>query len=143
MAQAGPVPHTPETGKVVAFHRNHPAVVTVASGYSLLVDVEFGPCGIYALSQGDSPGDVVAGSPALPNSGELLRVTPNGRFFPVVEGLNLPTSVDFVGDTAFVVNLAGEVWRISGVSSSSSHGAGNLCAWASAFGIRGLVGASE
>ncbi|HYI33419.1 MAG TPA: ScyD/ScyE family protein [Glaciibacter sp.] len=143
MAQAGPVPHTPETGKIVAFHRNHPAVVTVASGYSLLVDVEFGRCGIYALSQGDSPGDVVAGSPALPNSGELLRVTPNGRFFPVAEGLNLPTSVDFVGDTAFVVNLAGEVWRISGISDSSSHGAGNLCAWASAFGIRGLVGASE
>ncbi len=116
MAQAGPVPHAPETGKVVAFQLDHPDVVTVASGYSLLVDVEFGPCGIYALSQGDEPGDVVPTTPALPDSGELLRANLDGTFSVVAEGLDLPTSVDFVRDTAYVVTLTGEVWKISGVS---------------------------
>lgn len=136
MAQAGPVPHTPETGKVVAFQLDHPADVTVASGYSLLVDVEFGPCGIYALSQGDEPGDVVPGTPALPESGEFLRANLDGTFSVVAEGLDLPSSVDFVGDTAYVVTLTGDVWKISGVSDAAGHGSGNPCQPASSFGIR-------
>jgi hypothetical protein len=32
----------------------------------------------------------------------------------VVDELNLPTSMEFVRDTAYVVNLTGEVWRIGG-----------------------------
>jgi hypothetical protein len=143
MAEAGPVPHAPETGKVVAFHLDHPAVVTVASGYSLLVDVEFGPCGIYALSQGDEPGDVVPGAPALPDSGELLRANLDGTFSVVAEGLDLPTSVDFAGDTAYVVTLTGEVLKITGVSDAAGHGSGNLCHWASWFGIRESMGSPE
>ena len=64
MAEAGPVPHVPATGKVVSFPLNAagPNAHEVASGFSLLVDVEPGPDGaLYALSQGDSPGDVPPG----------------------------------------------------------------------------------
>ena len=42
MAEAGPVPHLPENGKVVAFGPKSPTATEVASGASLLVDVEFG-----------------------------------------------------------------------------------------------------
>jgi len=34
-----------------------------------------------------------------------------------VEGLNQPTSVEIIGNTAYVVNLAGEVWKIENISS--------------------------
>ncbi len=42
MAEAGPVPHDPADGKVVAFKPKSPTVSEVASGAPLLVDVEFG-----------------------------------------------------------------------------------------------------
>ena len=42
MAEAGPVPHLPENGKVVSFRTNSPTATEVASGAPLLVDVEFG-----------------------------------------------------------------------------------------------------
>jgi hypothetical protein len=126
MAEAGPIPHLPATGKVVSFGLRNPRATTVASGFSLLVDVEFGRCdALYALSQGDSPGNVPAGSPALPNSGELLRANQNGTFSVVVDKLNLPTSVDFVRDTAFVV-ANGQVLKISNVP-SDQHKRGNGC----------------
>lgn len=122
LAEAGPVPHNPADGKVVSFGINRPEVKNVASGFSLLVDVEFGKCdALYALSQGDSPGEVAAGSPALPDSGELLRVNRNGTLTVVVDKLDLPTSVDFVRDTALVVTHNGEVWKVSDVSKGASR----------------------
>lgn len=122
LAEAGPVPHSPADGKIVTFGVRHPVAREIASGYSLLVDVEFGPHGsLYALSQGDSPGDVPAGSPALGNSGELLRVAPNGLLKVVVDELDLPTSVDFVKNTAFIVTVGGDVLKVTGVSGSRSH----------------------
>ena len=117
MAEAGAVPHLPADGRVVSFDVKHPVVRNVASGYSLLVDAEFGPCGsLYALSQGDSPGVVPAGSPALPDSGELLRANRNGTFTVVADALDLPTSVDFKRDAAFIVTNDGEVWKIADVN---------------------------
>lgn len=117
MSEAGPVPHLPANGKVVSFGLNGPTAKDVASGFSLIVDVEFGPGGVlYALSQGDSPGAVAPASPAKPTSGRLLRINSNGTFSVLVDALNLPTSLDFAGDTAFVVTLNGEVWKIDGVS---------------------------
>ena len=54
MAEAGPVPHLPEDGKVVSFGPKSPTATEVASGARLLVDVEFGRGRrLYALSQGD------------------------------------------------------------------------------------------
>jgi hypothetical protein len=40
----------------------------------------------------------------------------DGTFASVVEGLDRPTSLEFIGDTAFVVTLTGKVIRIDGVS---------------------------
>ena len=119
MAEAGPIPHNPADGKVVSFPLNPagPNAHGVASGYSLLVDVEPGPDGaLYALSQGDSPGNVPPASPAAPDSGELLLLNRNGSFTELVDELDLPTSLDFVGSTAFVTTLNGEVWKITNVS---------------------------
>jgi hypothetical protein len=118
VAEAGPVPYLPADGKVVAFplKGSDPTARTVASGYSLLVDVEANRCGsLFALSQGDSPGDVEPGSPALPNSGELLMVNRDGTFSVVAADLNLPTSVELVRKTAYVVTLGGDVLKITDI----------------------------
>jgi hypothetical protein len=115
MGQAGPVPHRPEDGKIVALLPKLPFVHPIASGAPLLVDVEFGRGGLYGLSQGVFGGGD-PGAPALPNTGALMRVNRHGGFDVVVEELNLPTSVEFIGDTAYVVSLAGSVWRIDNVS---------------------------
>jgi hypothetical protein len=118
MAEAGPIPHLPQDGKIVRFTPTSP-VEEVASGASLLVDVEFGHGRrLYALSQGiwDLPQiPENEGAPASPNTGRLLRVTRNGGLASVVEGLDRPTSVDFIGRTAFVITLTGKVLRIDNV----------------------------
>jgi hypothetical protein len=115
MAEAGPVPHLPQDGKVVSFGPRSPTATVVASGAPLLVDVEFGSGNLlYALSQGDwSGGD--PGSPALPNTGALVKVNGDGTFTVITEPLDRPTSLEFIGNTAYVVNLTGEIWKIDGV----------------------------
>ena len=118
MAEAGPVPHQPEDGKVVAFGPKSPTATEVASGAPLLVDVEFGPRGrLYALSQGDFSGGP-EGSPALPNTGALVEVNGDGTFTVIMDGLDRPTSLEFIGNTAYVVTLTGEIWKIHGVLGS-------------------------
>ncbi len=116
MAEAGPVPHLPEDGKVVAFRPNSPAVRDVAAGARLLVDVEFGPRHrLYALSQGVfTPGNP-EGSPAEPNTGALVKANRDGTFTVVIDQLNQPTSLEFIAKTAYVVTLGGEIWKIKDV----------------------------
>src|SRR6266566_5159430 len=117
MAEAGPVPHLPQDGKVVSFESGSPTATEVASGARLLVDVEFGPGnGLYALSQGIFPVGGDPGSPALPNTGALVKVNGGGTFTVITEPLDRPTSLEFIGHTAYVVNLTGEIWKIDGVS---------------------------
>ena len=116
LAQAGPVPHLPENGKVVTFGPGSTTATQIAAGAPLLVDVEFGRGRtLYALSQGfwDGPFE---GTPALPNTGALMKVNPDGTLTTIVEGMNQPTSVEFIGNTAYVVTLTGEVWKIENVS---------------------------
>jgi len=116
MAQAGPNPHEPEDGIVWSFGPKDLTPMEVASGGRLLVDVEFGlGRTLYALSQGQWNG-AFAGSPAIPNDGSLLQVNDDGTFTVVASGLNIPTSVEFIGNTAYVVGLAGEIFRIDNVS---------------------------
>jgi hypothetical protein len=129
MTEAGPVPHLPQDGKVVSFrlgdaweHRKHrqsksPTVKKVASGAPLLVDVEFGRGHrLYALSQGEGELGAPDGAPALPNTGALVEVKGDGKLTVVTDGLNQPTSLEFIGDTAYIVTYGGEIWRIDGVS---------------------------
>lgn len=116
MAEAGPVPHLPQHGKIVSFNPMAMAVTDVASGAPLLVDVEFGlGRRLYALSQGVFPAGNPPGSPALPNTGALVEVNVDGTLTTVVDSLNLPTSVEFMANTAYVITLTGEIWRIDGV----------------------------
>jgi hypothetical protein len=116
MAEAGPVPHLPENGKVVSFGPNSPTATEVASGAPLLVDVEFGGGRLYALSQGIFPVGSPPATPALPNTGALVKVNGDGTFTVITEPLDRPTSLEFIGNTAYVVNLTGEIWKIDGVS---------------------------
>jgi hypothetical protein len=113
MAEAGPVPHLPEDGKIVAFDARFPAPREVTSGGPLLVDVEFGPRRtLYGLAQGVFVPGGQHGSPASPNTGQLLRVGHDGAFALVADGLDRPTSVEVVGNTAYVVTLTGEIWTV-------------------------------
>lgn len=50
------------------------------------------------------------------NAGELLEVNEDGTFTVIAEGLNQPTSLELIGNTAFVVTLTGEMWKIDNSS---------------------------
>ena len=79
----------------------------------MLVDVEFGRGQrLYALSQGFFTPGHPEGSPADPNTGALLEVNADGTFSTIVSGLNQPTSLEIIGDTAYVVTLTGEILRM-------------------------------
>ena len=127
IGQAGPIPHEPETSKVVSFTLQSPTPTELASGVGLedtglLVDLEFGPGGtLYALLQGfwDGPFE---GAPAQPNTGALVKVNPDGTFTVILDDLNQPTSFEFIGNTAYVVTLTGEVWRIDNIPAPSKKG---------------------
>jgi len=120
MAQAGALPHEPEDGsKVISIDSKSLVAADVGSGAPLLVDVEFGlGRTLFALSQGQWTGffGPFPGSPADPLTGSLSRVNPDGSFTEVAGGLNLPTSVEFIGNTAYIVGLAGEIFKIENVS---------------------------
>lgn len=115
MTNLGAFPHTPADGKVVRIALPSGSTTTVASGYSQMIDVEFGPAGqLYALNFGD-PSDEAEGMP--PPTGKMFRVnTTTGVMTPLVDGFGAPTSLEFIGDSAFVLNLLGQVWKIDGVA---------------------------
>ncbi len=99
----------------------------VAGGVSSLTDVEFGPGGqLYALSFGEQATDPNAPAPWNFFSGKILKVdTATGALTPIVTGFMFPTSLIFVGDTAYVSNggvsipglVDGEIWKIENFSS--------------------------
>jgi hypothetical protein len=116
MTQAGPVPHEPETGKIVTFGPESNFATDLAAGARLMVDVQFGRGQkIYGLSQGMWDG-AFEGSPAIPNDGSLVEINADGTFTLLVDGLNIPTSFKVIGNDAFVVTLPGEVWKVEDVS---------------------------
>ena len=118
LAQAGPIPHDPATGKVLALGRKSFTPSEVASGLRLLIDVEFHPGrSLYVLSHGEWNGQF-EGSPALPNTGALARVNDDGTFTILVDNLNQPTSLEFIGNTAYVTLLSGSILRIENLRQS-------------------------
>jgi hypothetical protein len=116
LALAGAVPHLPADGRVVAVGARAATVTEVASGAPLLVDVEFGRGRrLYALSQGvfvDGP----PGAPASPDTGALVEVNDDGSMSVIADQLDRPTSLEFIGNDAYVVTLTGEIWKIEDVS---------------------------
>jgi hypothetical protein len=117
MAEAGPVPHEPEDGKVVAFNPKSPTITEVSAGARLLVDVEFGRGRLlYALSQGEFPVGEEPGTPALPDTGALVQANRDGTFSVVTDRLDRPSSLEFIGNTAYIVTLTGEILKIEDVS---------------------------
>jgi hypothetical protein len=109
---AGPIPHRPEDGQVLAFRVRSADPELVASGGRLLVDVEVGRHALYALAQGDFPEGAPEGSPALPDTGQLLRSDGEGGLDVVASGLDRPTSMELLDRHAYVVTYDGEVWRV-------------------------------
>ena len=90
-----------------------------ASGARLLVDVEFGRGRtLFALSQGFWEGTSEdAGTPANPDTGSLVRVNSDGTFTTITDGLDRPTSLEIIGNTAFIVTLTGEIWSVDNIAS--------------------------
>lgn len=109
MAEAGPIPHLPANGKVVTIDAKSRSVNEVASGAPLTVDVEFGlGRSLYALGQGEWNG-VMDGDPADADTGQLLRVNADGSMTVLVDELDRPTSMEFIGNSAFIVSLNGSI----------------------------------
>ena len=106
----------PQDGKLVTFSIDSPSATEIASGVPLIVDVELGPGRrLYALSNGVYSGDP-EGSPGRHNTGSILAVNADGTFTPLVTGLDQPTSLELIGNTAFVVTFPGEVWRFDNLT---------------------------
>ncbi len=117
MAEGGPDPHTPQTGKVVSFGPKSSTATEVASGVPWVLDLQFGlGRTLYALSFGTFDPNTESLNLAVPNTGALAKVNGDGTFTVVVHGLNQPTSLQFIGNKAYVVTLLGEVWTIDGLS---------------------------
>jgi len=120
MAEAGPVPHEPQDGKIVSFQPGSSSATTVASGARLAVDVEIGRGQtLFALSQGEFPcgGDPsCAGSPASHDTGALLRANAGGTMTTVADALDQPSSLEVIGNSAYVVTLGGDVVKIDDIA---------------------------
>ena len=119
-AEAGPVPHEPQDGKIVSFQPGSSSATTVAAGARLAVDVEIGRGQtLFALSQGTFPcgGDPsCAGSPASHDTGALLRANPGGTMTTVADELDQPSSLEIIGNTAYVVTLGGDIVKIDDIA---------------------------
>ncbi len=116
MAEAGAAPHSPEDGRILALGPNGASASVVAAGAPLLVDVKFGRgTALFGLAQGEWD-EQFPGSPAAANTGSLVRVSEGGIFSVVADGLNIPTSFQIIGNTAYVVTLTGEIWTVANIA---------------------------
>jgi hypothetical protein len=112
----------PTDGRVISFGPDSSAVTEIASGARLLVDVEFGRGRtLHALPQGIWDG-AFEGSPALPFTGSIVEVNGDGTFTVLASAIDRSTSLEFIGDTAYVVTLGGEIWAFDDVLSGPPYG---------------------
>jgi hypothetical protein len=97
-----------------------------SGAFNLAVGAAFGPHGkLYALSQGIAPAGIQPGEQASPNTGRLLRVNYDGSFTILADTLDRPTSLNFVCDTAYIVTLTGEVWKVRDVGELADRDEGS------------------
>ena len=70
---------------------------------------------LFALAQGfwDGPYE---GAPAQPETGALVRLNGDGTFTEVIGGLDRPTSLEIIKNTAYVVTIDGEIWTIDNIA---------------------------
>lgn len=66
---------------------------------------------LFALAQGHFTPGQDPGSPADPDTGQLPEVDGRGGFSVVADGLDRPTSLEVIGDTAYVVTLTARSGR--------------------------------
>ena len=69
---------------------------------------------LYGLRRASSPSAARQQRPHC-RTRALVNVNHDGTFSVVTLGLNQPTSLEIVGDAAYVVSLAGEIWKIDNV----------------------------
>ena len=112
LAEAGPVPHLAETGRVMALDLALGTAEEVGRGAPLAVDVEVFDRRLYALSQGHFAEGSPEGAPAEPDTGALMLVRRDGSMDTVQGGLDRPSSVEFRGHSAYVVTIGGEIYRV-------------------------------
>lgn len=119
----GQGPFFPDDGKVVSVNLTSGAITELASGASMLTDVEFGPGGqLYAVQFNDTSGAASEEEAFGPFRGSVLRVNNDGTLTKLVTGLSFTTFIEFDGDTAYVANWgispdAGEIVKIENFSS--------------------------
>ena len=93
----------------------------MASGATMLINVERDPRGQALRTLSGPVGRCRCGLPGEPDTGRLLVVGRHGELTPVVDGagvelvLDRPTSVEFVGKTAYVVSVTGDIYRVDGL----------------------------
>ncbi|HSF97438.1 MAG TPA: hypothetical protein VLA55_01995 [Ornithinibacter sp.] len=123
LTTAGPIPHVPSASKIREVRRNGTTKVVArwGPGYrgnrGLIVDVEDSDGPMYGLLQGHwnlEPTFENEGFPAAHDTGEIVVVRGGGTFRTVVRKLDQPTSMELVGDVAYVVTYTGTVLRIEG-----------------------------
>ena len=117
VAEAGPIPHLPQNGKIVSFNENHPPPLRSHRVLLSWLTWSLVPVAASTACRRAFPHtiNVGEGTPADPDSGSLVKVNSDGTFTVIVDRLNLPTSMEFIGNTAYVVTLNGEIWRIAHV----------------------------
>ena len=117
MAEAGPVPHLPEDGKVVSFghevvHR-HGGRLRRSPPRRRRVRPRSDPlCPLAGRLRRRPRGCSGAAEHRQPREGQPGRHASR----VVADGLDRPTSLEFIGNTAYVVTLGGEIWKLDSVS---------------------------
>jgi hypothetical protein len=47
-----------------------------------------------------------------PTAGSLVKANRDGTFTEILNGLDQPTSLEIIGNSAYVIDLPGEIWKI-------------------------------
>jgi hypothetical protein len=54
------------------------------------------------------------GAPADPDTGALMKVDGDGSLTTIIDGLDRSTLVEFIGNTAYVIIVTGDILKING-----------------------------